>query len=41
MSNVPEDFQTQLDEITRNTEETIYINRRMIKDTTVGREIDL
>jgi len=41
MTNVPDDYQKQLDEITRNTDETIYMNRRMIKDTTVGREIDL
>jgi len=41
MRNVPDDYQKQLDEITRNTDETIYMNRRMIKDTTVGREIEL
>ena len=41
MRNVPEDYQKQLDEITRNTDETIYMNRRMIKDTTEGREINL
>jgi hypothetical protein len=41
MNNVPDDYARQLDEITRNTNETIYMNRRMIKDTTVGREIDL
>ena len=38
-SNVPEDYKEQLAEITRNTDETIYINRRMITDTTEGREL--
>lgn len=41
MSKVPKDFQKQLDDITRNTSETIYMNRHMIKDTTVGKEVNL
>ena len=41
MSNVPEDFQIQLDEITKNTDETIYINKRLIKNIAVGDEVNL
>ncbi|MGI0047851.1 MAG: hypothetical protein ACREBB_11805 [Nitrosotalea sp.] len=41
MTNVPSDYKKQLEEITRNTDETIYMNKRMIKDTTVGREVSL
>lgn len=41
MNNVPDDYVKQLDEITSNTSETIYMNKRMIKDTTVGREVSL
>lgn len=41
MSSVPEDFQAQMDEITKNTDQTIYINKRMIRNIAIGDEVSL
>jgi hypothetical protein len=41
ISEVPEDFQEQLDEIAQDTNETIYLNKPFFKDLEEGDEVSL